>query len=241
MSAFASGLRGNASRGNLLPGYGQSSVGFGGLAGEHKACRIGLQRKVLKSMDESIAIVSGLPRSGTSMMMKMLHAGGIEPIKDGLREADVDNPNGYYEFERAKKIKEDRGWLPDARGKVVKMVSMLLFDLPEDHHYKVVFMRRNMDEILTSQSKMLDRLGTPSGIPNDQMAALFGKHLAKITNWLANRPNIKTLYLQYDEVLADPARTAAELNRFFGGLLDEQAMASVVDPSLYRNKKGLPS
>jgi len=175
------------------------------------------------------------------MMMKMLHAGGIEPIKDGLREADVDNPNGYYEFERAKKIKEDRGWLPDARGKVVKMVSMLLFDLPEDHHYKVVFMRRNMDEILTSQSKMLDRLGTPSGIPNDQMAALFGKHLAKITNWLANRPNIKALYLQYDEVLVDPARTAAELNRFFGGLLDEQAMASVVDPSLYRNKKGLPS
>ncbi len=193
------------------------------------------------AMDESIAIVSGLPRSGTSMMMKMLHAGGIEPISDGFRAADVDNPNGYYEFERAKRIKEDRGWLPDAYGKVVKMVSMLLFDLPDEHRYRVVFMRRNMDEILDSQSKMLDRLGTPSGIPNGQMAALFGKHLEKITNWLGNRHNIRTLYVQYDEVLADPAHIAVELNRFFGGKLDEQAMTAVVDPSLYRNKKVLQS
>lgn len=192
-------------------------------------------------MDKSIAIVSGLPRSGTSMMMKMLHAGGLEPISDGLREADVDNPNGYYEFERAKKIKADRDWLPDACGKVVKMVSMLLFDLPEDHHYKVVFMRRHMDEILASQSKMLDRLGTPSGISNDRMAALFGKHLEKITSWLATRGNIETLYVQYDEVLADPAPTAAALNRLFAGILDEQAMTSVVDPSLYRNKNASPS
>ena len=192
-------------------------------------------------METSIAIVSGLPRSGTSMMMKMLHAGGIEPVSDGLREADVDNPNGYYEFERAKKIKEDRDWLPDACGKVVKMVSMLLFDLPADHRYKVVFMRRDMDEILTSQHKMLERLGTPSGIPNDRMATLFGKHLDKITEWLAHQPHIETRYVQYRDALADPARTAAELNRFFDGILDEQAMTAVVDPSLYRNKTGMPS
>ena len=108
---------------------------------------------------EFMAIVSGLPRSGTSMMMQMLEAGGMEVLTDGIRQANEDNPRGYYEFERVKQIKEDPGWLEEAQGKVVKMVSMLLFDLPAGYRYRIVFMRREMREILTSQRVMLERLG----------------------------------------------------------------------------------
>ena len=107
----------------------------------------------IKGYADTVNIVSGLPRSGTSMMMKMLEAGGIEPLIDHIRKADIDNPKGYYEFERVKQIKEDQEWLDDAVGKVVKMVSMLLLDLPPGYNYKIVFTRREMKEILASQRK----------------------------------------------------------------------------------------
>src|SRR5438067_12425110 len=109
-------------------------------------------------MDSEIIIVSGLPRSGTSLMMQMLQRGGVEIVTDDVRTADVDNPRGYYELEKVKKIKQDASWLPQARGKAFKMVSQLLYDLPGGETYRIIFMQRNLDEVLLSQDKMLERL-----------------------------------------------------------------------------------
>jgi len=141
----------------------------------------------LKSKKNFITIVSGLPRSGTSMMMRMLEAGGMEIVMDG---PDEDNPRGYYEFEQVKKIKEDSSWLEDCKGKAVKMVSMLLYHLPEKYHYKIIFMQRDMQEMLTSQALMLKRLGKEDeGISDEVIAEKYEKHLKKIDIWLKIQPN----------------------------------------------------
>lgn len=191
----------------------------------------------------TVNIVSGLPRSGTSMMMKMLEAGGIPVLIDNIRKADIDNPKGYYEFERVKKVKEDQAWLEDGVGKVVKMVSMLLLDLPEGYNYKIVFTRREMKEILASQRKMLVRLGEQDEQSEEEaaredrvMAANYRQHLVKVHNWLNKQPNIEVLYVRYNDFLADPLPQIEEMNTFFGGVLDTEKMKGVVDPSLYRNR-----
>jgi hypothetical protein len=186
---------------------------------------------------DDVTIVTGLPRSGTSMMMRMLEAGGLPVLTDRVRTADEDNPEGYYEFERVKQIEEDQAWLDHARGRSVKMVSALLEHLPPAYHYKVVFMRREMGEILASQRKMLERLGESRGEVDDAtMARLFTQHLAKVTAWLEAQPNVDVLYVSYNDVLADPRAQAQRLNRFLGGKLDVAAMVDVVDPELYRNR-----
>jgi hypothetical protein len=189
-------------------------------------------------MDGNVVyIVSGLPRSGTSMMMKMLEAGGIKPLTDRVRTADEDNPKGYYEFERVKQIEHDQDWLPKARGKAVKMVSALLKHLPADYRYRIVFMQRHMEEILASQQRMLVRRGEPTDrVSDEKMAALFERHLREVEDWLARQPNVEVLYIHYSDVLADPAAASERINRFFGGSLDAVAMASVVDPELYRQR-----
>ena len=132
-----------------------------------------------RGMDQQIiTIVSGLPRSGTSMMMKMLEAGGMQVLTDHIRTADEDNPKGYYEFERVKQIEHDQAWLPDAQGKVVKMISALLKHLPSSYTYKVIFMRRNIDEILASQKQMLIRRGEPTDVVSDEkLTELFDRHI----------------------------------------------------------------
>jgi hypothetical protein len=186
---------------------------------------------------DDVTIVTGLPRSGTSMMMRMLEAGGLPVLTDRVRTADEDNPEGYYEFERVKQIEEDQAWLDHAQGRSVKMVSALLEHLPPAYHYKVVFMRREMGEILASQRKMLERLGESHGEVDDAtMARLFAQHLAKVTAWLERQPNVDVLYVSYNDVLADPRTQAQRLNRFFDGELDVAAMADVVEPELYRNR-----
>jgi hypothetical protein len=184
-----------------------------------------------------ITIVSGLPRSGTSMMMKMLEAGGIKVLTDEVRTADEDNPKGYYEFERVKQIEQDQSWLPEAQGKVVKMISALLKHLPAGYRYRVVFMHRHMEEILASQQQMLIRRGEPTDrVSDEQMAQLFQRHVQQVTDWLARQPNIEMLQLHYSEIVADPAGQSVRIDRFFGGTLDARAMARVVDPSLYRQR-----
>ena len=189
--------------------------------------------------DEFITIVSGLPRSGTSMMMKMLEAGGIPAITDELREADEDNPKGYYEFERVKAMdKGDTAWVTEGRGKIVKVISALLKHLPPGEQYRVVFVRRNMSEILASQRKMLIRRGeNPDKMDDEQMAVLFEKHLKQVDEWLIAQPNFRVLYVHYSDILANPLPHVNELNRFLGGNLDTAAMAAAVDPGLYRNRK----
>jgi hypothetical protein len=183
-----------------------------------------------------IIIVSGLPRSGTSLMMQLLHAGGIPALTDNIRAPDPDNPRGYLEFERVKKIKEDVAWLPDARGKVVKMVSQLLFHLPATERYKVVFMERDLGEVLDSQEKMLRRLGQATA-PREEMARAFRLHLNRLHKWLAEQPNFAVLRIGYADLVANSAEGVARINEFLGGRLDVIAASSVVDPSLYRNKK----
>jgi hypothetical protein len=185
-----------------------------------------------------VTIVSGLPRSGTSMMMKMLEAGGLDPVTDNIRTADEDNPKGYYELEKVKEMKGDTSWLPEARGKVVKVISALLQDLPPTETYRVVFMRRHMQEVLDSQRQMLVRRGQqPDRVPDDKMAAMFEKHLAKIEEWLAAQPNMQVLYVRYNEALANPAETARAIDEFLGGGLDLDAMVGVVDKQLYRQRR----
>ena len=188
---------------------------------------------------QPVTVVSGLPRSGTSMLMKMLEAGGIPPLTDSIRTADDDNPKGYYEFERVKAMdKGDTAWLADAQGKVVKVISALLKYLPADYQYKVVYIRRNMPEILASQRKMLIRRGEdPDKMDDAQMAALFTKHVAQVEQWLQAQPNILVLYVHYSDILADPEAQVTRINEFLGGQLDTMKMGMVVDPNLYRNRQ----
>jgi hypothetical protein len=188
---------------------------------------------------EPIVVVSGLPRSGTSMMMKMLEAGGMEVVQDHIREPNVDNPKGYYEFERVKKLPEgDTAWLHDAAGKVIKIISQLILHLPEAHTYKVLFVQRKMHEILASQARMLQHRGEAAGsVSDEQMAQFFEKHLHKIFSWMDERPYVSYLDVDYNQMLADPRPTLEQVNDFLGGMLDIDAMTAVVDPTLYRNRR----
>ena len=185
-----------------------------------------------------VTIVSGLPRSGTSMMMKMLEAGGMELLTDGIRTADEDNPQGYYEFERVKQIEDDKEWLEDATGKAVKMIAALLKHLPPEYRYEVVFLRRNIGEVLASQRRMLVRRGEPTEtVPDERMAELFKKHVEQVEAWMAEQPNMTVIYVDHGDVLDDAARQARRVSEFLTCTLDVQAMTSVVDQSLYRQRQ----
>lgn len=184
-----------------------------------------------------IVVVSGLPRSGTSMMMRMLEAGGLRPLEDGVREADISNPKGYFEFEPVKDLEAARGdvpWLPEARGKAVKIISFLLTWLPEHFNYQVIFMQRDLDEVLASQQQMLARRGASDGAPLSRET--FQAHLAQVERFMAARPCFDTLYVPYREAVASPEATAAAVARFLGRPMDTAAMAKAVEASLYRNR-----
>lgn len=188
---------------------------------------------------ETITIVSGLPRSGTSMMMKMIQAGGIEPMTDNIRQADEDNPKGYFELEKVKELDktEDKAWLADAQGKVVKIISQLLKDLPPNFTYNVVFMRRKMKEILASQKQMLVRRGEPTdSISDEELANLFNMHVSQVESWLEEQPNFDVMYVPYNDAIENPAKYADDLNNFLGRDLDVGAMTAVVDKSLHRQR-----
>jgi hypothetical protein len=187
---------------------------------------------------EFLTIVSGLPRSGTSMMMKMLEAGGTPVITDTIRTPDDDNPNGYYEFEAVKRTKEDPSWLHGSNGKAVKMVYRLLYDLPKDGAYRVLFMRRKLDEVLASQRTMLQRNGAASDNTSDeQLAKLFSAELAAFYKWAAEQRHIDLIDVDYNHLQRDPYPELQRVNEFLGGTLDVEAMAKVIDGSLYRQRK----
>ena len=187
---------------------------------------------------QPIVVVSGLPRSGTSMIMKMLEAGGLPVLTDGLRTADEDNPKGYYEVERVKGLaaETDKSWLAEARGKGLKVISYLLKSLPPQFNYRVVFIRREMEEVLASQRKMLARRGETEATPPERMRALFEDDLWRASYQLRRRPEFETIELHYSAVLARPLEEAQRLAAFLGGGLDAEAMAAAVDPQLYRNR-----
>ena len=184
-----------------------------------------------------IVVVSGLPRSGTSMAMKMLEAGGMEIVTDGEREADVDNPRGYYEDERVKDLAKatDKSWLRASRGRAVKVISFLLKDLPPNLNYKVILMRRDLSEVLASQRKMLDRRGETDDTPDERMVELWQDQQWRANYLLRHAPQFEWVELEYREALQDPEAAAARIGGLVDGL-DERAMAGVVDPALYRNR-----
>lgn len=190
-------------------------------------------------MRDAVVVVSGLPRSGTSMIMKMLEAGGLEPLTDGIRKADDDNPRGYYEFERVKKLKEDKAWLPEARGRVVKIISQLLRELPGEYEYRIIFVRRDMDEILDSQMRMMTRRGTvkAGGTSPEKMRDLLLRHLDQVFAWLDQQKQMKYVTVNYNEILADPADAIARINTLLDGELDTEVMSKVVDRALYRQRR----
>lgn len=187
---------------------------------------------------QPVVVVSGLPRSGTSMAMKMLEAGGLDVVIDHVRTPDEDNPKGYFEDERVKDLAEmeNKEWLRDARGKVIKIVSLLLQYLPDTNRYKVVFMRRHLHEVLASQAKMLDRRGETSETSDEEMLQMYEGHLDKVQFQLRFRDYFDVLYVDFRDALENPVREAKRINDFLGGGLDEGKMIEVVDPELYRNR-----
>jgi len=186
-----------------------------------------------------VTVVSGLPRSGTSMLMKMLEAGGMPPLTDNLRTADDDNPRGYYEFERVKKMPDgDISWVEEAPGKAVKVITAILEHLPSGFSYRVLFLQRKMEEILASQHKMLVRSGKPTDkVSDEQLAEMYAKHLGKVKAWVNEQSNFSVLYLDYNDILADPQTQSIKINHFLDDILDPQKMASIVDPALYRQRR----
>jgi hypothetical protein len=172
------------------------------------------------------------------MMMKMLVAGGLHALTDHLRQPDQDNPEGYFEFEPVKQLREgDIHWLPQAQGKVVKVIATLLPYLPPDYHYKVVFMQRAMPEILASQRKMLVRRGKdPDAVSDEEMGRIFNLHLQQVAAWMARQPNLDYLEVSYNQVLQDPEPLVNKLSQFFEGKLEVDKMRQVINPGLYRQR-----
>jgi hypothetical protein len=171
------------------------------------------------------------------MMMQMLAAGGIPPLADNVRQPDEDNPRGYYEFERVKQVDTDSAWLDQAEGKAVKMVYRLLYDLPPDRVYRVIFMTRALDEVIASQQVMLERHGKAGdGLTGPRLIEVYRRHRQEAMTWLQEQPNFSVLAVDYHAALHDMERVAQELNRFLDGRLDTQPMLQVPDWSLYRQR-----
>jgi len=188
-------------------------------------------------VQKEIVVVSGLPRSGTSMMMKMLEQGGLQVVTDSLRTADDDNPNGYYEFETVKQMPSGQtAWLDGAQGKVVKVISALLEYLPSKYHYKVIFMERAIGEVLASQKKMLVNRQEESTISDAEMQDQFQKHVTAAKYWLARQPNISVLYVDYNKMLAVPDPLCQTIADFLDMGLDVDKMRAVPNERLYRNR-----
>jgi hypothetical protein len=184
-----------------------------------------------------IIIVSGIPRSGTSLMMQMLAAGGIAVLSDGQRSPDANNPRGYYELESVKSLAQDSQAISQAEGKAVKVVSSLLHFLPEGHEYRIIFMRRPLEQIVASQDRMLERLGKQaSATPRQAVMKAFEKHLRTVQSWLSARPHTAVLYVDYEAVLRDPHEEAYRISAFLGRNLDVESMVRKVEISLHRER-----
>jgi hypothetical protein len=172
------------------------------------------------------------------MMMRMLEAGGVPVVVDGVRRADQDNPGGYYEYQPVMYLKQDSSWVAAAAGKAVKVVYRLLCDLPPTLAYAVIFMRRDLEEVVASQDEMLRRKGLPVAPGrSSHFISRFQRHLEAADAWLASRQNFRVLRVDYHRTLGDPRETCAQLKRFLGRDLDEARMQAVVTRALYRQRR----
>jgi hypothetical protein len=184
-----------------------------------------------------VTVVSGLPRSGTSMLMQVLAAGGIAPLTDAERPADADNPRGYFELDAVKRTARDPSWVQGAVGKAVKVIHLLVPDLPAGYDYRVILLRRDMAEVLASQHAMLARSGRKGAALSDQqLGDVFTRQLERTRSWLARQPRVRVLEMEHARMLHDTAAAVGEIDAFLGGGLDRPAMMRAVDPSLHRQK-----
>lgn len=184
-----------------------------------------------------IFLVSGIPRSGTSLMMQMMAAGGMPVLTDGRRSADDNNPRGYFELESVKSLSRNQDVLAQAEGKVVKVISSLLPNLPKQFEYRIIFMCRPLEEVVSSQNRMLERLGKEvPATPTASVIAAFEEHLRKIRSWLNQQHNIAVLYVDYPAVLQAPEEQTARICAFLGRELDSAAMIRQIERSLHREK-----
>ncbi len=184
-----------------------------------------------------VTVVSGLPRSGTSMMMRMLAEGGIPLLTDDVRAADADNPLGYFEYEPIKRTARDAGWVSEARGKAVKVIYVLLRELPRGYEYRTILMHRDATEVVASQTAMLHRAGrSGSELSEERLAAALTRELSRAEEWLRAQPHFTTLTVNFRKCIARPADVAIQVNDFLGGGLDIDAMARAVEEALYRQR-----
>jgi hypothetical protein len=184
-----------------------------------------------------ITIVSGLPRSGTSLMMQMLAAGGMLALADDERQADVDNPRGYFEWERIKLLPKQPDCIQEAEGKVVKVISQLLFALPGGRDYRIVFMQRPLAEVVASEAEMIRRRGTTgAALTPAALIAGLGAHLNQVNAWLGDRANISVHRVEHHDVLSEPLRVSESIQQFLNLPLDVVAMSRQIDTSLYRQR-----
>lgn len=196
-----------------------------------------LNEQIIKMKKGEIIIVSGLPRSGTSMMMQLLNAGGVELLTDDIRTPDDNNPKGYYEYMPVKSLAKDASWIPLANGKAIKVIAQLLKFLPETYTYKIIFMKRDITEIIASQMKMLNK---PNGAYPIALAETFKKELINSENWIKTQPNIQVIYSDYAELIKSPDSEIDKICRFINiDINNKQKMLQVIDSKLYRNKSNV--
>lgn len=209
----------------------ENHLGNPAKANEHRAF-------VQERIHGTVTVVSGLPRSGTSMMMQMLQAAGMEVLTDGKRESDQHNPQGYIEDDRAKRLHTDNAWLKEATGKAVKIVAPLVMHLPAGYQYKIIFMERDMSEVLTSQQLML---GKVKDVENKTypaaLADAFTKQLEKTKAWFTAQPHVDVLFVRYADVVEHPEEQAENISDFLGKEFDTAKMAERVKTELYRNRR----
>lgn len=201
------------------------------------------QKQTPGSSGRTLTLVSGLPRSGTSLMMQMLQAGGLMPMTDGERIADIDNPEGYLEWEAIKKIRKEPELFndPELDTRAIKVISMLLTNIPLIHRYKVIFMRRPIDEVVASQQKMIDRLGSSDDMEAsaEEITERLTAHRDNVLKWLEARKFIDLLVVDYPQLVVEPTIVAAEVAKFLGPdrIQSTDSMLTVVKPELYRQKR----
>ena len=184
-----------------------------------------------------ITVVSGLPRSGTSLMMQMLEKGGMAVLTDEIRKADESNQRGYYEYDKVKSLGKDPSWIGEADGKAVKIIAQLLFFLSRNFDYRILFMERHMEEIVESQSSMLRNLGrTGANLDSDILIQTFQKQMDQAKAIMTWAPNIEWMSVSYNELVRDPKPVAEQVNAFLGNSLSIPDMVSVVDEALYRTR-----
>jgi hypothetical protein len=190
------------------------------------------------ALREFVTVVSGVPRSGTSLVMQMLGAGGFPIRSDGARAPDAHNPRGYLELEAVKRTRRDASWVGSATGHAVKVIHVLVPALPAGPSYRLVLVIRPLGEVVASQRAMLGPSEALDAGPTDsRLAEIFAAQLREVERWAAGRPEVSLLRIDYPGLVGDPRPGAAALSRFLGGGLDEAAMTAAVDPALYRQRR----